>query len=181
VKKAGSVILASSILIWAITTFPVYKPALGGDVLSAQEAGLEHSAAGRIGQFIEPAFRPLGFDWKIGVATVTGFAAKEVIVSTLGILYRVGDGETEKSASLRGALRADPTFTPLVAFVLMLFILVIPPCFAALATIKAELGWAWLGFSVAFMLALGWGLGATVYQVGSLLGAAAVGTASPPS
>ena len=107
------------------------------------------------------------------MATVTGFAAKEVIVSTLGILYRVGTEENEQSTSLRDALRADSHFTPLVALVLMLFVLVIPPCFAALSTIKAELGWRWLGFAFVFMLTIGWCLCAAVYQIGLLAGATA--------
>jgi len=160
-KKAGTVILASAILVWAITSLPVRD---------VQEGGLARSAAGSIGKFIEPVFKPLGFDWKISVATVTGFAAKEVVVSTLGVLYSVGTEEAEGSEGLRDALRSDPTFNPLVAFVLMLFTLTIPPCFAALATIKAELGWKWLGFAFAFMLAIGWVLGFAVYQVGSLAG-----------
>jgi ferrous iron transport protein B len=136
----------------------------------AAETGLANSFAGRAGKFIEPVFRPLGFDWKIGVATITGFAAKEVVVSTLGVLYSVGLEENEESESLRLALRNDPVLNPLVAFALMLFILVIPPCFATLATIRAELGWGWLGFSIAFMLVLGWTLGFLVYQIGSLAG-----------
>jgi len=195
VKKAGTVIMAAAILIWAITAFPIYalspgevdslttaykiknagadQAALASYMETARAgAALEHSVAGSIGKFIQPVFRPLGFDWKISVATVTGFAAKEVIVSTLGILYRVGTEEDEQSASLREALRADSNFTPLVAFVLMLFVLVIPPCFAALSTIKAELGWRWLGFAFLFMLALGWCLCAAVYQVGMVAGSA---------
>jgi len=195
IQKAGTIILASSVLIWAITSFPAYDPgqaeldSIAGTYLAANPGaaeedvaahvettvavrGLEGSIAGTIGKFIEPAFRPLGFDWKVGVATVTGFAAKEVVVSTLGVLYSVGVEETEESEGLRDALRADPDFNPLVAFVLMLFILVIPPCFATLATIRAELGWKWLGFSVGFMLALGWILGFAVYQIGSLAGLA---------
>jgi len=195
IKKAGTVIMAAAILIWAITTFPLYElpqsqiaslttsyKAKNANVdqkaiasyLETAKAGasLEHSVAGTIGKFIEPVFRPLGFDWKISVATVTGFAAKEVIVSTFGILYRVGTEENEQSTSLRDALRADSQFTPLVAFVLMLFVLVIPPCFAALSTIKAELGWGWLGFAFVFMLALGWCLGAAVYQIGLFTGGA---------
>ncbi|HSV56247.1 MAG TPA: ferrous iron transport protein B, partial [Magnetospirillaceae bacterium] len=193
VRKAGTVILAASILVWAITNFPVREPAPGeAEALAARfsnerpdanpdEAGiwvetalareaLEHSAAGRIGKVIEPIFLPLGFDWRVGVATVTGFAAKEVVVSTLGILYRVGPEEGEESASLLAALRADPYFTPLTAFVLMLFTLIIPPCFAALATLRAELGWKWLGFAAAYLLALGWGLGFLVFRAGSLAG-----------
>ena len=192
VKKAGTVILAASMLIWAITTFPRYEPTeaetralaaeyraehSGASVEDAEawlktavaEAAMEHSVAGRIGKAIEPVFRPLGFDWKIGVATLTGFAAKEVVVSTLGILYRVGTEETAESESLQKALRSDPVFTPLVAFTLMLFILIMPPCFAALAAIRAELGWKWLGFTVVYLLALGWVLGFAVYQIGSLI------------
>ncbi len=197
VKKAGTVILAASILIWAITAFPAYSPdalaleatrraiaadnpGLDGAALASrletatQEAKLEHSLAGRMGKFIEPVFKPLGFDWKIGVATITGFAAKEVVVSTLGVLHRVAASELDSDSSgggLAGALRRDPTFNPLVAFVLMLFTLLIPPCFAALATIRAELGWKWLGFSFAFMIAIGWLVGAAVYNIGVLAGA----------
>jgi len=195
IQKAGTVILASSVLIWAITSFPAYEPdqarldSFGASYLTShpgasEEAvasgietavavhALEHSIAGSIGKFIEPAFRPLGFDWKVGVATVTGFAAKEVVVSTLGVLYAVGLEENEESAGLREALRNDPNFNPLVAFTLMLFILIIPPCFATLATIRAELGWKWLGFSIGFMLVLGWVLGFAVFQIGTLAGLA---------
>jgi ferrous iron transport protein B len=193
VKKAGTVILASSILIWAITTFPSYKlpdaeydslaaaftaehPGAGTeelaayiDTVSAQNA-LEHSAAGQIGHFIEPVFRPLGFDWKIAVASVTGFAAKEVIVSTLGILYRVGLEETEESEGLRDAIRQDSRLRPLTALVFMIFTLVIPPCFAALATMKAEIGFKWVAFEIAFLLFLGWMLCLLVYQTGTAAG-----------
>jgi len=193
IQKAGTIILASSVLIWAITTFPAYEPtdaelrgaqasflaanpdATDDDVAArletvTAELSLANSAAGTIGKFIEPVFRPLGFDWKLGVATVTGFAAKEVVVSTLGVLYSVGTEESEESEGLREALRNDPNWTPLLAFVMMIFTLVIPPCFAALATIKAELGWKWLGFAFAFMMILGWVLGAAIFQIGSLAG-----------
>ncbi len=195
IQKAGTVILASSVLIWAITSFPAYEPTpaeldsfaasyLAGNPGSNEEQlargmeatlavhALESSFAGSIGKFIEPAFRPLGFDWKVGVATVTGFAAKEVVVSTLGVLYAVGSDENAEHDGLREALRNDPSFNPLVAFTLMLFILIIPPCFATLATIRAELGWKWLGFSIGFMLLLGWVLGFAVFQIGTLAGLA---------
>ncbi len=195
IQKAGTIILASSVLIWAITTFPAYEPTeselasaeatflaanpgASDDEVAARletvtaELSLANSAAGTFGRFIEPAFRPLGFDWKLGVATVTGFAAKEVVVSTLGVLYSVGTEESEESEGLREALRNDPNWTPLLAFVMMLFTLTIPPCFAALAAIKAELGWKWLGFAFAFMLAVGWALGTAVFQIGSLAGLA---------
>jgi ferrous iron transport protein B len=180
-KKAGTVILAASVAIWAITTFPAYRPpeketaALRASMGEAEfdsyvsSRALEASLAGRIGKFIEPALRPLGFDWKVAIATVTGFAAKEVVVSTLGVLY--GRSGSEDSGGLREALRADPSFSPLTALVLMLFILAIPPCFAALATVKSELGWKWLGFSFAFMLSVGWILAFAARRIGLLLGA----------
>ncbi|MDR2258401.1 MAG: ferrous iron transport protein B, partial [Treponema sp.] len=192
-KKAGTVILASAILIWAITSFPAYTlpedeydslaaafqaehPGAGPEerevyieTVSAQNA-LEYSAAGRIGHCIEPVFRPLGFDWKIAVASVTGFAAKEVIVSTLGILYRVGLEETGESEGLRDAIRRDSRLRPLTALVFMIFTLVIPPCFAALATMKAEIGFKWVAFEIGFLLLLGWLLCLLVYQAGTAAG-----------
>lgn len=185
VKKAGTVILAASVLVWASTAFPVYRPAAteaasagsiraeqadpgAADAAETARAALEYSFAGRLGKFIEPAFRPMGFDWRVAIATITGFAAKETVVSTLGVLYRAGDADDE--GTLEDALRADPGFGPLAAFALMLFTLTIPPCFAALATIRAELGWKWLGFAVGFMLAVGWTLSTAVFQLGSLIG-----------
>jgi ferrous iron transport protein B len=200
VKKAGTIILASAILIWAITSFPAYEapdseraslaaaylaehPGSAGDDEAVDawvetvltETALEHSYAGRLGKFIVPVFRPMGFDWKLAAASVTGFAAKEVIVSTLGILYRVGTEETEESEGLRDAIRQDPNMNPLSAFVFMLFTLIFPPCFAALATIKAEIGWKWLGFEVAFLLLLGWTLCTIVFQLGRLVPGGYVG------
>ncbi|MFP3040798.1 ferrous iron transport protein B [Treponema primitia] len=180
VKKAGTIILASAILIWAITSFPAYEPPPGTsggeaeDSVRNVEAALEHSYAGQLGKFIVPIFRPMGFGWKLAAASVTGFAAKEVIVSTLGILYRVGTEETEESEGLRDAIRSDPEMNPLAAFVFMLFTLIIPPCFAALATVRAEIGWKWLGFELVFLLCLGWLLCTIVYQLGSLAGLGAL-------
>ncbi|MDR1900786.1 MAG: ferrous iron transport protein B [Treponema sp.] len=193
VKKAGTIILASSILIWAITSFPVHKmdkeeaerlssqymqenpgadeeTALAWTETIAAQQSLEYSYAGHIGKFMEPVFRPLGFDWKISIASVTGFAAKEVIVSTLGILYRVGLEENEESEGLRDAIRADDHMTPLIALVLMIFTLIIPPCFAALATMKAEIGLKWTGFEILFLLIKGWLICFLVFQIGGLLG-----------
>ncbi|MDR3341684.1 MAG: ferrous iron transport protein B [Treponema sp.] len=193
VKKAGTVILASAILIWAITSFPTYHLSEAEydnlaavyaaehpdadegsrdawiDTMTAQNA-LETSYAGMLGKFIVPVFRPLGFDWKLAAASITGFAAKEVIVSTLGILYRVGTEEDEESEGLRAAIRSDRAMTPLIALVFMLFTLIIPPCFAALGTMKAEIGWKWVGFEVAFLILLGWLLCCIVYQMGTLAG-----------
>ena len=192
VKKMGTIILAMAVLVWVITTFPLLPASQSRDATTAAsylaanpdatteqvrsrvdtvdaQQALAYSAAGRVGTFIAPVMAPLGFNWKLGVATITGFAAKEVVVSTLGILYQVGTEESEQSSGLRGTLAASPDFSPLVAFVLMLTTLIFPPCVAALATIKAELGWKWLGIVFLYQLVLGWILGAAVFQIGSLV------------
>ncbi len=191
-RKAGTVILAASILIWAVTNFPPYSPTAAERQSLAAAWGLAHpgtsqaefdkgvetslagkalsaSAAGMFGHLIEPLIRPLGFDWKVGIATITGFAAKEVVVSTFGILYGVGSDEGS-AESLRAKLAADPSWSPLAAISLMLFVLIIPPCFAALATLRAELGWGWLGFSIVFQLTIGWLVAFVVFQAGTRLG-----------
>lgn len=182
-RKAGTVILAASILIWAITTFP-QKPewtppevaatadtqvASPDAVSTATLSDLEYSYAGQFGRFMEPAIAPLGFDWKIGISVITGFAAKEVIVSTMGVLYRMDGDVTEESESLHQALQKDPAMNPLVALSLMLFTLLVSPCLAALGTVKAELGWKWLGFSVVFTLGMAWLVSFSVYQIGLVL------------
>ena len=160
VKKAGTVILAASILFWVIMTFPV------SDV-SGEEA-LSNSIAGRIGHFLEPVFRPLGFDWKISVATITGFAAKEVIVSTLSILHQVE--KNAETGSLSEALRSDPNMSGLTAFTLMLFTLIIPPCIAALNAMKSEIGVKWVAFELFFLFFLGWIICFILNQAGRLAG-----------
>jgi ferrous iron transport protein B len=169
-KKMGTVILAMSVIVWFITTFPLLPASTGPAGPEAAEAALSHSIAGRLGHALEPVLRPLGFNWKIAVATVTGFAAKEVVVSTLGIFYPPRPEGSGLGGGLEGALTASPDFSPLVALVLILTTLVFPPCVAALASIKGELGWKWLGIVVAWQLFLGWGLGTLVYQGGRLLG-----------
>jgi len=186
-KKAGTVLLAASIIIWAMITFPQLPEnkekynKLAAEYNNQEEVDkyigvikkedkLSYSIAGRVGKIIEPVIKPIGFDWKIGISAITGFAAKEIVVSTLGILYKVGTNESEDSVNLREALRNSKTFNPLVAFVLMLFTLVIAPCFATQATIKAELGWKWLGFFYLFSTTMAWTLCFLVYQTGRLLG-----------
>ena len=165
-KKAGSVILVASILIWTITTFPAPKDkALASD----PEYRLEHSMAGRIGKFITPAIKPLGFNWKVGVALIPGFTAKELVVSTLGILYGAEAADGASAESLKDALRRDPDMNPLAAIVLMVFILIMPPCFASLATLRAEAGNKWLAFQVVYSLALAWGVAFLVRLAGGLL------------
>jgi ferrous iron transport protein B len=165
VKKAGTIILAASMFIWLITTFPKNP-----DISASAEQNLEYSVAGRIGKFIEPAIKPLGFNWKIGVALIPGFRAKELVVSTMGILYGAGTGAQETNATLRQELKNDPDMNPLVAIVLMVFILVMPPCFASLATIRAEAGDKWLAFQVVYSISLAWLLSWLVKIIGTTLG-----------
>lgn len=218
IRKAGTVILAASILIWALTTFPAPKDeaakaeALRSE-LSASMAGaaanaaptnadsagasseaaasaasvstetsvqaavdaalkeyrLESSAAGAIGKLMSPILRPLGLNWKVGIALIPGFAAKELVVSTLGILYGTDTTDVEETASLREAIRRDPGMTPLSAVVLMAIILIMPPCFASLATIRAEAGDRWMIFEICYALALAWVVGFIVRLVGSAI------------
>jgi ferrous iron transport protein B len=193
VKKAGTIILVCAILIWAITNYPTYTfssqeeealkisyiaenpDATEYDIdeyieTSRQGEQLEHSIAGEIGHGLEHVFRPLGFNWRMSVAAITGFAAKEVVVSTLGVLYRAGSNEEESGTAVENAIAADSTLHPLNAFAFMLFMLLIPPCFAALSVIKAELGWKWLGFEFVFLLLLGWIAAFIVFQIGTFAG-----------
>ncbi|BDX39390.1 ferrous iron transport protein B [Tenuifilaceae bacterium CYCD] len=138
------------------------------------------SYLGRIGQFIEPAIKPLGFDWKMGVSLLSGVAAKEIVVSTLGVLYQADDdphianslpeklqNETFKSGELKG----QRIFSPLKAIAFLLFILIYFPCVAVITAIKNESGsWKWALFTIIFTTALAWMVAFTVYQVGSLMG-----------
>ena len=170
IKKAGTVILAASVLIWALTTFPAMPQQENMDEPLPENYRLEYSAAGRIGKAIEPVIRPIGFDWRIGISAITGFAAKEVVVSTLGVLYKVGSEEEEGSESLREAIRNDEKFTPLVGYALMLFVLISAPCIAALSVMGAEAGWKWVGFHFVYTLTLAWIICFAVYQTGTRLG-----------
>lgn len=134
------------------------------------ERALSGSIAGHIGKALEPILRPIGFDWKLGVSAITGLVAKEVVVSTLAVFYHVEAEGGEEGASLRNALRRDPAFTPLLAFVVMIFTLTMSPCFAALGAIRAELGGRWLLFTVAYTMGVAWFLSFAVFQAGTLLG-----------
>ena len=156
--------------------------------LSAQIADIENeqesyrqlrSYIGRLGHAVEPVLRPLGFDWKMSVAILTGIAAKEITVGTLGVLYQVGEDVDETSASLieklqqathhTGPKKGEKVFTPLVAFSFMLFILIYFPCVAVIAAIKKESGkWKWAAFVVFYTTGLAYLVSLIVYQVGSL-------------
>ncbi len=141
-----------------------------------QEA-LTYSLGGRIGQWIEPIFRPCGFDWRIAVALFAGFTAKEVIVSSMGIIYGIGESENEPQSSsharspLKEKLSADTAYNPLKMIALMIFVLVYIPCLATLAVVKKELGKLKFPlFQAAYTLVVAWVLATLIFQGGRLLG-----------
>ena len=160
-KKMGGIILAASIIVWFLEYFP-------------QNVDKENSYIGKIGHFIEPVVKPLGFDWKTGTSLVSGMAAKEIIISTLGVIY-TGDGNSDML--LKERLQTEqtpdgsPVFTPLVAISFLLFVLIYFPCIATIAAIKNESGsWKWALFVIVYTTALAWLVSFAVYQIGSKLG-----------
>ena len=142
------------------------------DKLDKEQASekIEQSYAASFGKAINPVLEPLGFDWKMGLSLVAGLAAKEVVVSTLGTIYAVG-GDTDHPQALTDYLQNDPHFTPLIALTLMLFILIYPPCIAALAVIKRETGsWKWMLFMFCYKNAFAWIACFIFYNIGLALG-----------
>ena len=158
-RKMRGIILIASIVIWALGYYPNHD---------AYEDGMEqqeNSYIGRIGKAIEPVIEPLGFDWKLGIGILSGVGAKELVVSTLGVLY-ADDAEAE------GAMLGERMpITPLIAFGYMVFVLIYFPCIATLAAIKGETGsWRWALFSAVYTTALAYILAFVIRQVGLLLG-----------
>jgi len=167
-KKAGTVILGISVVLWALASFP--KPSdealVGLNEEQAHQVMLEHSIIGRVGRVIEPVIRPLGFDWKVGTALIGATAAKEVFVSQLGIVYAVGS-EQGGAEVLRRKLQAD--YTPLVGFCIMLFCLISAPCVGTVAMTRQETNsWRWATFQFLALTGLAYGITFLVYQIGSL-------------
>jgi len=168
-KKAGTVILGISIVLWVLATFPTtsQEDLAGFSELEARQIKLENSIMGHLGKGIEPVIRPLGFDWKIGTALIGATAAKEVFVSQLGIVYAVGD--EQEGTSLRGKLKEN--YTPLMGLCVMLFCLISTPCMATVAMTRQETGsWGWAAFQFFGLTALAYGLTLIVYQAGRVLG-----------
>jgi ferrous iron transport protein B len=168
-RKAGTIILVISIILWAAMSYP--KPSdeslVGLDAGQAGQQKLEYSVLGRVGRAIEPAIKPLGFDWKIGTALIGATAAKEVFVSQLAIVYAVGSGD-ETSESLREKLQR--AYTPLTGFCIMLFCLIYAPCVATVVMTRHESGsWRWALFQFFALTAIAYVLTFLVYQIGSLL------------
>jgi len=166
-KKAGTVILTISVLLWALANYPKPSPVelAGLSPTEAHQAALAHSAVGRLGHLIEPAIKPLGFDWRIGTALIGSLAAKEVFVSQLSIVYAVDSHH--HAEALRAKLQA--AYTPLVGFCTMLFCLISAPCVATLAITRQETGsWRWVAFQFLGLTALAYLLTLAVYQTGRL-------------
>lgn len=169
-KKMGGIILVASIIVWALGYFP------HNDQLDNQ-AQQEQSYIGRIGKAIEPVFRPQGFDWKLDVGLLAGVGAKEIVASTMGVLYSNdssvaesdnADNDTAKYTRLRRQMLSDG-ITPLTAYSYLLFVLLYFPCVATIAAIKNESGsWKWALFGALYTTALAWIVSAAVYQVGQL-------------
>jgi ferrous iron transport protein B len=195
-RKAGTTILGISILLWVATSFPKPESyridrqlaqgevsVIEGENTSASHSAtvltmsdvesrrateaLEFSAAGRLGRFLEPAFKPLGFDWKLVTAMIGAFAAKEVFVAQMGIVYSVGDVEAG-ALGLRALLARD--YSPLTGFSLMLFLLISAPCMATIAITRRESGrWRWALLQLGGLTAFGYAVSLLVYQLGHLL------------
>jgi ferrous iron transport protein B len=200
-RKMGTVILVASVIIWALGYFPrnvKYSSDFDEQVelinadkymsgslkteqirkieLKKQSEKQEKSYIGSLGHFIEPVIRPLGFDWKIGVSIITGLAAKEIVVSTMGVLYQAEpdkepnslQGKLKEQTYLTGKSKGEKVFTPLVAYGFMLFVLIYFPCIAVIAAIKKESDIKWSMFIVLYTTCIAWVVAFFTYQIGSL-------------
>jgi ferrous iron transport protein B len=176
-RRAGTIILAVSVVLWALLTFPRSEAPPGLDAAAASRHALEHSFAGRLGHAIEPAIAPLGFDWKIGVGLVASLAAREVIVATLAQIYASSESET----SLRAAIRADVdprtgrrVFTPATVASLLVFFVFALQCMSTLAVMRRETNsWRWPAFAFTYLLALAWCASFATWHAVAALGGAA--------
>ncbi len=168
IKKAGTLILAISILLWAAMTFP--QPPADQGAVTPREA-LRYSVAGRLGTWMEPITSIAGFDWRSNIALIGGFAAKEVIVSSLATAYSLSGDEEAASRGLQERIEQEPSWTLPRGLAHIVFILLYSPCFATVAVIKKESGsWGWAGFSMVFHTALAFLLAVLLFQIGGMLG-----------
>ncbi len=194
IKKAGTVILGISILLWALMTFPglpqtsqdqfetaraqvtanfsqqpdLLKTELIRISQEESAATLKNSIAGKIGSFFEPASSLAGFDWRTNIAMLGGFAAKEVIISTLGTVYSMGEIDAEDAGSLGDRLVKDPNWNRVVAVSALIFIMFYAPCFVTVVCIAKESSWNWAFFSMAFNTVFAFLGAVAVFQIGSL-------------
>ena len=196
VKRAGTVILAISIILWALMYFPratlTSSAPMEAELSASKDTDegdpsvelplpegeqLRNSFAGRLGHLIEPVIQPLGFDWKIGVALIASFAAREVLVSTLSIIYNVGKDENEESETLISAIRNAKddngriVWTPLTALTLMVFFVLAMQCMSTVAIVRRETNsWSWTLFMVGYMTGLAYLAAFLTFQGGRMLG-----------
>ena len=170
-KNAGTIILGISIVLWFLTTFPKLP-----DPAATADAQIAHSYAGQAGHFIEPLIKPLGFDWRIGIGLITSFAAREVFVSSMGVIFGVeaaGDDTTPIRDSLKAATwpSGAALFTPLVCLTLMVYYVFAMQCMSTIAVVKRETNsWRWPLFQIAYMTSTAWVLCFILYQTGRALG-----------
>ena len=197
-KKIGGIILLASVIVWLLTSFPrrvSYSRDYAGEIAKIEKTELpgngktesvnkllleqkgekqSKSYIGIIGHSIEPVMKPLGFDWRLSVSILSGLAAKEVVVSTLGVIYQADykSGKTSLVEKIQNQQNSSgiKVFTPVVAFSFMLFILTYFPCIGVVAAIKRESGsWKWAAFTVFYTTLIAWLLSFSFYQVGSMI------------
>ena len=180
-RRAGTVILSLSILLWALATYPKSAGDASLPTAQQQEQQLAHSVLGRIGHGLEPIVRPLGYDWKIGVSIASSFAAREVFVSTMSTIYGVGDaGDTEQALRTRLVQERNPdtgapVYSPLIAVGLMVFYVFALMCISTTAVTVREagggrIGWSWAALQFGYMLVLAYAAAWGVYAGGRALG-----------
>ena len=158
----GTVILAASIIVWFLGAFPRDE---------GHAPAVSESYIGQIGQTLSPVLDPLEFNWQMGVALLSGLVAKEVVVSTMGVIYEVNDrAETQKFSALSNALK-NSGITPLTALAFMLFVLIYSPCIAVIVAIWRETGRiGWAAFSVGYQMTLAWVIAFVAVKLGFLIG-----------
>lgn len=187
-KKIGGTILIAVIIIWTLEYFPRQKnlqvnntiPNTVGVLLENQsQSQIENSYLGQIGHFIEPVISPLGFDWKMGISLIAGIPAKEIVVSTMGVLYETGKDNQKNAVLLQSVLQKEiyhagpkagkPVFNKAVALAFLIFVLLYFPCIAVIATISRESGsWKWSLFTVFYTTAFAWVISFITYHIASL-------------
>lgn len=179
VKRAGSIIFALSIILWFLMSYPRQVVEVGGAAegdapLTESVVVIEESFAGQMGRAIAPAFAPLGFDWRITVGVIASFAAREVFVSTMAIVYRVDEDEAQDLVSaFRASTREDgsPLFTPLTCLSVLMFFVFALQCISTIAIVKRETrSWRWPLFQFVYMFAVAWLVSFAVFQIGMLMG-----------
>lgn len=166
-RKMATVILAASIIVWALGYFPRHEG-------QSKQEQIENSYMGRMGKAIEPVVAPLGFNWQMGVSVLTGAAAKEIVVSSMGVLY-TGEEADEESAPLKEKLQSvtdasgNKVFNPIVAYSFMLFVLLYFPCIAALVAVRREAGTKWMLFEILYTTGVAWIISFLFYQIANLI------------